>query len=110
MANFLVLYRSSVSAADQMASGGQDMAAGMDEWMAWMGKVGGALKNPGSPLAEAAEVPPAHANGGSHIGGYSVLEADSVDAVKGLLEGHPHFHSPDASIQVLECLAVPGMG
>jgi hypothetical protein len=39
-----------------------------------------------------------------------VLEADSVEAVKKLLNDHPHFHAPgDPSIEVLEFLPVPGM-
>jgi hypothetical protein len=44
------------------------------------------------------------------IGGFSVLEADSVDAAKKLLDDHPHFHAPgNPSIEVLEFLPLPGM-
>jgi hypothetical protein len=44
------------------------------------------------------------------IGGFSVLEADSVDAAKKLLDDHPHFQAPgDPSIELLEFLPVPGM-
>jgi hypothetical protein len=36
MPKFLVLYRSNVSAAEQMSSGTpEQMKAGMDAWMAW---------------------------------------------------------------------------
>jgi len=50
--------------------------------------------------------------GGSsqYIGGFSILEADSVEGVKQLLDDHPHFHAPgDPSIEVLEFLPIPGM-
>jgi hypothetical protein len=44
------------------------------------------------------------------VGGFSVLEADSVDAAKKLLYDHPHFHAPgDPSIELLEFLPIPGM-
>ena len=41
--------------------------------------------------------------------GFSILEADSVDAANKLLDDHPHFHSPGPSIEVLEFLPIPGM-
>lgn len=43
------------------------------------------------------------------IGGFSILQGRSLDDVTALLDGHPHFHSPDASIEVLECMQMPGM-
>jgi hypothetical protein len=32
-----------------------------------------------------------------------------VEEISQLLDGHPHFHSPDASIEVREFLSMPGM-
>jgi hypothetical protein len=43
------------------------------------------------------------------VGGYSLMEAGSLDELKGLLDGHPHLMMPDGSIEVLELLPVPGM-
>ena len=52
MAKYLVLYRSSISATEQMGS--SDPAAtqaGMELWMKWAGRVGNAMADMGSPLA-----------------------------------------------------------
>jgi hypothetical protein len=109
VAKYLVLYRSKVSAAEQMEGASPEQAqAGMDAWMQWSGKVGNALVDMGSPLQSVAVV--GGSSGGAHIGGFSVLEADSADAAKALVDGHPHLMSPgDPSIEVLEFLALPGM-
>jgi hypothetical protein len=114
MPKYLVLYRSSVPATEQMATSDPEAAkAGMELWMTWAGRVGNAMADMGSPLGSVATVT---ATGSSakasspFIGGFSVLEADSVDAAKKLLDDHPHFHAPgDPSIEMLEFLPIPGM-
>lgn len=111
MGKYMVLYRSTMTAAEQMAQGDPSMAAAvMAEWTKWATRAGDHLVDLGSPLNEAGFVPAGNGNGGTHIGGYSVMQAESVDEVNTLLEGHPHFQSPGASIEVLEFLAIPGMG
>ena len=115
MSKYLVLYRSSVPATEQMAASDPDGAqAGMELWMNWAGRVGGAMADMGSPLGTVATLGPSgdSPSGPSSppIGGFSILEAESVDAVKKLLDDHPHFHAPgDPSIEVLEFLPIPGM-
>jgi hypothetical protein len=85
----------------------------MELWMNWTGRVGSAMADMGSPLGSVAVVTPAGSTADVSsplIGGFSVLEADSVDAAKKLLDDHPHFHAPgDPSIEVLEFLPIPGM-
>jgi len=114
MPKYLALYRSSVSAHDQMGANDPDAAAaGMELWMNWAGRVGGAMADMGSPLEGVATVTPSGAGGAlsqPYVCGYSILEADSAEAAKKLLDDHPHFHSPgDPSIEVLEFLPIPGM-
>ena len=47
---------------------------------------------------------------GTHkVAGYSVLQGESLEEISKLLDGHPHFHSPNASIEVREFLSMPGM-
>lgn len=110
MAKYLVLYRSNVSAAEQMqGSSPEDAQAGMEAWMQWAGKVGDAMVDMGSPLQTVATV--GGSNDGPYIGGFSILEADSTDAATALVDGHPHLMSPgDPTIEVLEFLPIPGMG
>ena len=111
MAKFMVLYRSSVSAQEQMASASPERAqAGMEMWMRWAERVGPAMVDMGSPLGSSRSVPSGvHAETGSTIAGFSVLEADSADDVVTLLGDHPHLQAPGAAIEVLEYLQVPVM-
>jgi len=45
----------------------------------------------------------------ANVGGYSVLEADSVERAVALMDRHPHVMMPGASIQVFQALDIPGM-
>jgi hypothetical protein len=109
MAKYLVLYRSSVPAGEQMAGASPEQAqAGMELWMQWAGKVGPALVDLGSPVMPVKMLGKGIA--GQSICGFSILEADSKEAVSELLDGHPHLQSPgDPSIETLEFMAIPGM-
>lgn len=109
MAKFMVLYRSSVEASEQMASASPEEAqAGMEMWMKWNEKAGPAVVDLGAPMRNAGTMPP-DADTGVPVSGFSVLEADSADAIVGLLEDHPHRQAPGAVIEVFEYLPVPGM-
>lgn len=106
MSKFLVLYRSSTSAQDQMAGASpEDAKAGMDAWMAWAGHAGQAIVDLGAPLGSGRQV----GDGSGDPTGFSILQADSEDDVVQLLNEHPHLHGPGNSIEVHEFLALPGM-
>ena len=78
-------------------------------WESWARKAGDAIVDLGSPLGESHTIPPAAAPvGAGQVGGFSILQGQSFDAVANLLEDHPHFHSPGASIEVIEFLSMPG--
>lgn len=99
---FLVLYKADVTAQQQMGQSTPEQAeAGMQEWMSWAGRAGSAIVDMGSPVA------PASDGADASIGGYSVLEADSREALDAVLEGHPHLAI--GTIDVHEFLALPGM-
>lgn len=103
MAKFMVLYRSTASAREMLANTTpEQMKAGMDAWMAWAGKAGDAVVDLGSPLAPTA-------GGDDGISGFSIMQADSAEALAGVLEGHPHVSVPGNTIEVLEFLDMPGM-
>src|SRR4051812_12943265 len=111
MTKFLVLYNADSSVREQMAQATpEQQQAGMEAWMAWAQKTGGALVDLGAPVAAAGRVT---AGGETEntcpANGYSVLEADSEQAARALLDGHPHLQMPGASIDVFEILPVPGM-
>jgi hypothetical protein len=44
------------------------------------------------------------------MAGFIVVKAESHEAAARLFEGHPHFAIfPGDSVEVMECLPVPGM-
>lgn len=105
MPKYLVLYRSTLSVGEQMAAATPEaMQASMNDWMAWGAKAGDALVDFGSPTQPAGDgdLGPA-----GWVGGYSFLQADNLDAINALLEGHPH--KAVGTIEVLEVLPQPGM-
>ena len=109
MAKYLVLYRASADALAQMGNTTPEQAqAGMEAWMTWAGKAGSSLVDLGAPLASVATI--GSGNGKDlQIAGFSILEADSKDAVTKLLKDHPHFQTPgDTAIEVLEFQPIPG--
>jgi type IV secretory pathway TrbL component len=112
MKKFLVLYESTVPASEQMKSATPEQAkAGMDAWMSWAGRAAGGIVDMGSPVATAGKLtgPTQIATGNSQVGGYSILQAESKDALMDVLKDHPHFRSPGASIEVFEFLPMPGV-
>ena len=78
MTKYLVLYRSSMTAEEQMAQSTPEQAqAGMEAWMAWAGQAGDAIVDLGTPTA----VVDPGGDSGDPIGGYSILQADSQEAL-----------------------------
>src|SRR5690242_7528220 len=111
MPKFLILYNSSVPASEMMASVTPEQAqAGMDTWMAWAAKWSGAIVDMGSPVGTGRRVAQgAVSTTPVPVTGYSIVEAESVDAAVDIFRDHPHFLTPaETSIDVLECLPVPG--
>lgn len=105
MAKYLVLYRASMTAGEQMAQSTPEQAqAGMDAWMAWAKRAGDAVVDLGTPLG----VVDPGGDSGDPIGGYSILQAESQETLRKVLEDHPH-KAMGGTIQTLECLQMPGM-
>ena len=105
MSKYLILYRSPMTAAEQMAQSTPEQAqAGMDAWTRWTGEAGSAVVDLGSPLG----VVESGGDKGDPVGGYSILEAESAEALEGLLQGHPH-RAMGGTIETLEFLTMPGM-
>ena len=105
MTNYLVLYRAKATAGEQMAQSTPEQAqAGMDAWMSWAEQARDAVVDLGTPL----EVIETGGDSGDPIGGYSILQAESNEALGKALENHPH-KAMGGTIETLECLRIPGM-
>ena len=111
MKKFLVLYKAPTSAFEQMQkSTPEQQKAGMDAWMAWSKKAASSIVDMGAPLGKSLRVTksgPAPAT--NDLGGYSVLQAESKEALAESLKGHPHFMMPDGFIEIVEFMPMPGM-
>ena len=85
--------------------------AGMTAWMQWAETNKTSIVEGGSPLGKTVRV---DVNGvadtKNELGAWTVVQAETqADAAK-LFENHPHFMIfPGESIEVMECLPMPGM-
>lgn len=94
MSKYLVIYHAPAEAMEMMANATEEeRAEGMKPWMAWAEKCGSQLVDLGTPLVGGQSLKPDGSSEPSNreVTGYSVLEADSMDEAKSLLEGHPHL-------------------
>lgn len=105
MTKFMLLYRISNLADDWTPNADPAQADKiMDLWMAWFGKCGAAVVDGGSPLGNGQTVTPSgnSSSQAPYVAGYSIMQGDSIDQIKALLDGHPHLMSAGNSIEVLE--------
>jgi hypothetical protein len=116
MNTYLVLYRSEAALNGATVfemfrnSTPEQMEAGMAAWRAWHEKCGSAVVDLGAPLDKSTTVnADASAPAKTSITGYTLLQAASMEAAVSLIKGHPHFYAPGATVQVLECIHMPGM-
>jgi hypothetical protein len=110
MKKFLVLYKAPTSAFEQMKKATpEQQKAGMEAWMAWAKKAAPSIVDMGAPLGKGLRVTPNGAAPSTNdLGGFSILQGESKEAIAEALEGHPHFRMPDGSIEVVEYLPMPG--
>jgi hypothetical protein len=111
MKKFLVLYKAPTSSFEQaMKATPEQQKAGMDAWMTWGNKAKPSIVDMGAPLGKSLRVTPAGASPSTNdLGGYSILQAESKEALAEVLKGHPHFMMKDGTIEVVEVMPMPGM-
>src|SRR5256885_8354836 len=104
MKKFLVLYKASADAFQQMSkSTPEQQKAGMEAWMNWSKKAASSIVDMGGPLGKSVRV----AKGGAvspaknDLGGFSVMQAESKEALAAQMKEHPHFMMPDSSIEIV---------
>jgi hypothetical protein len=77
--------------------------------MAWSKTAAKTIVDMGAPLGKSMRVTK---TGGSPVtndlGGYSILQAESKEALAEGLKGHPHFMMPEGFIEIVEIMPMPG--
>lgn len=113
MNKYIVIYHASPDAlARSMNTPPEEAAEGMKLWHQWAEKCGDHMIDLGTPLGfgQKINVDGSSADSTRHVCGYSLLQAESMDEARRLLQGHPHLSGWDASceIEVHEAMALPG--
>lgn len=109
---FMVLYMAPVAALTQtMSATPAQMKASMAEWQKWGDKNKKSIVDMGAPLGKTKRVTPAGASDAKNeLGGYTIVQGESLDAVSKIFAGHPHFKmTKDAKIEIVEIMPMPGM-
>ncbi len=111
MKKFLVLYRAPASSFEQMKKATpEQQKAGMEGWMTWSKTAAGSIVDMGGPLGTSLRVTKGGASPSTNdLGGFSIMQAESKEALAETMKGHPHFMTPDGSIEVVELMPIPGM-
>ena len=89
----------------------EEQAKGMEVWMVWAKKCGDKLVDLGAPLMGGQQLNSDGSSAGSSKGvaGYFILQADSMEDAKKLLQGHPHLGwNASCTIEVHETMPLPG--
>ncbi len=99
MSTYLLVYQGHLDPTRQPSP--EEGEAIMKAWGDWIGKTGPALRDVGAPTGDRARVGSGEPLA---ITGYSVVEADSLDAAQALCEGHPFLQGAptDFSIDVYQ--------
>ncbi|MDH4116218.1 MAG: YciI family protein [Acidimicrobiia bacterium] len=90
-----------------MAGTEEEMAAVMAAWEAWYGQIGAALVDGGAPFGAsktvAADGSTSDGGGANPLTGYTVVQADSIDAAVAMAKGCPIL-SAGGSVEVAEAV------
>ncbi|MEJ2116666.1 MAG: hypothetical protein P8Y36_01700 [Alphaproteobacteria bacterium] len=84
---------------------------GMEKWKEWAASLGTALVNPGTPVGVTkvltkdgvSSEPSPHP-----VMGFSIIEAENMEAALDLLKDCPHIHMFEGTLEVSEMMAMPG--
>jgi hypothetical protein len=102
MAKFLYLY-----AGGQMAETPEAQEKAMQEWTAWFGTLGDSVADIGNPFGAGTTIKNGGASdgGASKLGGYSIINAESLTDAASKAKGCPVLKS-GGSVEVYEALVM----
>jgi hypothetical protein len=99
MSKFMYLYKGPATPMDQFNE--EQSREQMAAWGAWMEKMGPALLDAGTPFAARTSVVDDGAVGeASDLNGYSIVEAENLQAATALADGHPFLSDGNGKFSV----------
>jgi hypothetical protein len=108
MSRYMLIYNGAATDPSQMSP--EDAAKVMDGWRSWMGTVGPALVDVGTPFGAGTSIVDDGSSADAiELSGYSIVEAGSLDEAQRLAEGHPFLSEGrgNYAIDVYEMMPVP---
>jgi hypothetical protein len=103
MANYMVLYTGGMG----MAASPEEQEKIRAEWGAWYGKLGATVVDGGAPFGDSKHLKGNGVEDGSLHGnpatGYTVIEADSLDAAAAACADHPHL-THGGQVEIFTCI------
>lgn len=107
MKKFLAIYYSPAEAEAQMETmTPEQIQEVMKPWMDWNERVGTGMIDLGAPLAPGNNLNTSGkwSESQTEVSGYSIVQGESLEAVKELFKNHPHLAwDPRATIAIHEC-------
>jgi hypothetical protein len=91
LAEFLMVYH-----GGPMPETDDEMAHEMVRWGDWMNSLGGQLIGPGAPVVKSKTLSASGItyDGGAYpVSGYSIVEAESIEAALAMIKSYPHLDS-----------------
>lgn len=108
MSKYIMIYKGEATDTADMTE--EQAGEVMAKWGAWIGTVGSALVDVGSPFGEGlSAVDDGSTATPASLSGYSIVEAESLAAAKGLANGHPYLSegAGNFAIEIFELAPVP---
>ena len=108
MANYMLVYKGEATDMSEMTP--EQGKAVMDAWGVWMGKVGSALVDVGTPFGPSASIVDDGTSGAAQAAtGYSIIDAADLATAQSLTDGHPYLSEGkgDYAIDIFELMPVP---
>ncbi len=109
MKKYLVTYHAPASFQEVANATPEDMQKGMEAWKKWAERCGSGLVDWGSPLMGGQKLSKSGSSpSDKQVVGYSILQAEDMEAAKALLRGHPHLEwAGGCEIEVHESATMP---
>jgi hypothetical protein len=108
MSRYMLIYNGAATDPSRMSP--DDAARVMDGWRAWIGNVGQALVDVGTPFGGGTSVVDDGSSADAiDLSGYSIVEAGSLGEARALAESHPFLSEGKGNyaVEVYEMLPVP---
>ncbi len=108
MSKYMFIYKGPATPIDQFTE--EQSAESMAGWNEWMAKMGPALLDGGQPFAARTSlVDDGTTAEATDLNGYSIVEAESLEAATALAAGHPFLNEGNGrfSLEIFELAPVP---